>query len=520
MSPGVQEESVYGAFRQRAKSHPDHEFIVHRGIRLTYGECLVLADRIAGALLGAGVTQGARVAIVCSTRPEVAIVFLACAKVGAIYVGLGTRLRGPDFEHVLKDCMPTVTFSPTTLDGVDYGSVIAKLSEDLGLRAPVLLSDLREDALDAGLLTFSQSGLADEDAPSIARTDDGLAIVYTSGTTGPPKGALLSHRYMFTFRGVFRAHRVAKPRLMSHMPVDHIGFLGNELMAAIATSGTMIQLPRFVATEAADVIERERVTVWQGAIPTMLTRLVGLEDISSRDLSSLEWVWWAGQLSERVAAAVQAIAGAISSSYGMTEASSIAITDPADPIEVHMRTVGLPLDDIEVRVSSEAGDEPGLGEIQLRRTGLMLGYWRQPRATHQAYTEDGWLRTGDLGHFDETGNLLVTGRRKLLIRSGGYNLSPFEIENVLQEHPAVALAVVFPLPDPEYGEAAHVALIGAPGASLAEDELRGWARDRLSGFKVPKKFHLVDQLPLLASGKPDRLAIRAQLSGSGPGSHG
>jgi acyl-CoA synthetase (AMP-forming)/AMP-acid ligase II len=505
--------SVYDEFRRRALTHPDREFIVHLAIRHTYAETLALADRCAGALLAAGVRAGDRVGILCSTRPEVSIVFLACAKIGALYVGLGARLRRSDLEYVLRDCSPAFIFAAATLDGVEYIRDIADISQRLGLRTPVALADLPEAGLDPAFVEFVELVPPGADAPSTASEQDGLLIVYTSGTTGPPKGALLSHRGMLNYRAMFRARPLDAPRLLSDMPIDHIGYAGNELMSGILTGGTIVQVPRFDAAAVADAIERERVTVWPGVIPTMLNRLVALEDLDRRDLSSLEWVWWAGQIAHRVAAAIQEIAGTVSSSYGMTEISCITITDVTDPLDVHVETVGRPLDDIELRIVPLAGDPTSpVGEIELRRTGVMLGYWGRPEATAESFTDDGWLRTGDLGYLDDTANLVLTGRSKLLIRSGGYNLSPVEIENVLQAHPEVAMAVVVGLPDPDYGEAAHAAWVAIPTSAVTDDELRAWARERLSGFKVPKRFHAHDELPLLSNGKADRAGIRALLT--------
>ena len=516
--PDASAETVYSVFREAAEDHPDREFVVHRSARLSWGAMLKLVDQCAQAMCRAGVRTGDRVGILSPTRPEVGIVLLACAKIGAIYLGMGTRMRRRDMDYLCADACPSIIFAMPDPDLGDHTADIIAAAAQQGLAHPIVLSFTEDGSLSPEFEAFLAGHQKHPTAAVEVDQFDPLAIVYTSGSTGDPKGVVLSHRSLLNYRQLLRRRPLHHPRLISDMPIDHIGYLGNELTTTVLSGGTMVQVPRFDAREVADQIEREQVTVWMGAIPTMLNRLVALDDFASRELSSLELVWWAGQLPERTANLVHTFADEVGASYGMSEMCCITLTDPGTTPQQAVATAGRPLDDIEVKVLPIPGEQPS-GELLLRRTGMMTEYWGKPDKTAEAIDPDGWFHTGDLGYLDEGGNVVITGRLKLLIRSGGYNLSPFEIESVLESHPSVAMAVVVGLPDTEYGEAAHAAWTSATDATVTDEALRSYLREHLSGFKVPKHFHRFSRLPLLPNGKADRTGIREQLRTSHAASH-
>ena len=502
-------------FTQQARSSPDRQFLVHRALVLTYAQTDELVARCAAALAAVGVSHGDRVAILCATRPEATIVFLACARLGAVYLGLGTRVHARELTFVCEDASPSFIFSLREFEGRQYSDDVLAAAAAAGMPQPVLMTVGKDGSLAPEFSAFLDSTAS----VPLAQIDssDAVAIIYTSGTTGRPKGAVISHRGLINIRHLFTIAPADQPRLLSVMPIDHIGYLGNELMAALLTGGTLVQLPRFDARDVAETIQAHRVTIWQGAIPTMLTRLVALDDLDSFDLSSLQRVWWAGQLPERVGAKILEFADEVGASYGMTELASITMTRPSDPLGVHIGTVGVPLADIEVRLeplpssSDSSSGAAASQEVFLRRTGMFLGYWNRPVETAEAVDDDGWFRTGDLGHWDGDGNLVIDGRSKLLVRSGGYNLSPFEIEIALESHPGVAMAIVVGVPDDEFGEAAHVSWVAASGSRVVEKDLRAHLQERLASYKIPKVFHEYRDLPLLANGKANRVQIRTSI---------
>jgi acyl-CoA synthetase (AMP-forming)/AMP-acid ligase II len=341
---------------------------------------------------------------------------------------------------------------------------------------------------------------------------DTLAIIYTSGTTGAPKGAMISHGgILAAVSGVLPRIRLSHLRALCLLPIDHVAFLANEAVKVILTGGTAVQLPRFDPQAVVETIDDERITYWF-AIPTMLQRLVMSGRIEDHDLASLELLCWAGPLPRQVLEALRRKGCRFAVSYGMTETSGgITFSEPDDDDETVLDTVGRPHEDVEVRLRDEPGiDDDGAREILIRGRQLMQGYWNKPAETASAFV-DGWFRTGDLGVLRD-GRLSIRGRLKELIRTGGYNVSPTEVERVIDACPGVGMVVVLGMPDEVYGEAVHAVWTPAPDAQLADAELAQYVRRHLTGYKVPKRFWRREELPFLANGKLDRNALRREIA--------
>lgn len=503
--PGRSSSNLWDVFARQAEAHPDREAVVHGSFRCTYGELRDRAERTAAGLVDLGVRPGDRVGMLSCPRPEVLAVYLACARLGAVFLGIGTRVNEEELDYILTDASPSVLISVEEFEGVLFGALVDRSARRRGLRVVVRIGT------EPGMpLPFETD--PEETAAGPVDPDTALSIVYTSGTTGPPKGAIISHRGILTFSALLRHTPVEAPRILSLMPIDHIGGQGNEIVSAFLSGGTLVQLPRFEAGAALAAIEQERVTLWPGVIQTVLNRLMAHERFEATDLSSLERLWWVGPLPESLAERLAARIPVVGASYGMTEVGCITMTDrdvsPADA----SRTVGKPLDDIEIRIEPIAGRGPGdPGEILVRRDPVMQGYWGKPERTAEAITPSGWLRTGDLGYFDESGNLMLAGRSKLLIRSGGYNISPMEIEQTVEDYPGIELAAVAGVSDPDFGEAAHMLAVPAHGHAPTEEDVKEFLRGRLSAYKVPKRVQFCDRLPLLANSKLDRRRVQLML---------
>jgi acyl-CoA synthetase (AMP-forming)/AMP-acid ligase II len=495
-------------FTQVAAKVPDSEAVLADDIRITYGELATLVERCARALAASGVRHGDRVAILSPPRPEALIVLLACARLGAIYLGLGTRFARAELDYVLRDATPRLVFSIGDFDGREYEGDVVAACAAAGVEHSVVLT-LRPDMLAPEFLAFLESGGA-TDAPAAAKADDPLAIIYTSGTTGPPKGALISHRGILTaVAGVLPRLALSRVRALGILPIDHVGFLANEAVKVIVTGGAVIQLRKFDPPEVLRAIERHRATLWC-AIPTMLQRLAASNLMDDYDLSSLELVWWPGSLPKHVFELFRRKSRRVGVSYGMTEASGgITFSKPDDDPESLLNTVGAVVDQIEVRIADDPSGAAGPGEILLRGRQLMLGYWNKPDETERAFA-DGWFRTGDLGEL-VGGRLKIVGRLKELIRTGGYNVSPTEVERVIGAHPGVGFVVVLGIPDAQYGEAVHAVWSPRPGAMVSDTELEQQVRGQLAGYKVPKRFWRRSELPFLGNGKLDRDALRRQI---------
>lgn len=514
-APGA--STLYEAFQTIAQRSPAAEAILAGDIRITYGELAELVERCAAALRQRGVRHGDRVGILSPPRPEVLIVLLSCARLGAIYLGLGPRLSPSELEYVMADANPAVVFVMREIQGRNYERDVAELCRHAAIEVcPMTWSD---DRLSHEFSAFlhcdsrdSHSAAPAAMAPrGAAQPGDGLAIIYTSGTTGPPKGALISHRGIISaVSGVLARLRLSRFHALATLPIDHVAFLTSEAVMVILTGGSVVQLPKFDPSAVLEAMERRRTTVWF-AIPTMLQRLVGSQRIHEYDLSSLELIWWAGPVPQHVVDVLRSKSRYLGVSYGMTETSGgITVSDPDIDPERLLTTVGRPHQNIEVRLR---GDPPAHGdlprEILVRGPQLMTGYWKKPEQTAQAFV-DGWFQTGDLGILRD-GFLSILGREKELIRSGGYNISPTEVENVLAAHPGVAFVVVLGVSDPEYGEAVHAVWSSHPETDVSDQDLKRHVRERLAGYKVPKRFWRWSELPFLANGKLDRRELRSRI---------
>jgi acyl-CoA synthetase (AMP-forming)/AMP-acid ligase II len=512
LSPTFGATTLDEAFRRVVAQTPEAEAIVAGDFTATYGDVARLVEACAAALAAQGVAKGDRVAILSPPRPEVLIVLLACARLGAIYLGLGTRLTRGDLEYVLADARPSLIFCVASFDGRAFGADAAAACETVGLAPARLLTIDGSGRLAPEFAAFLDGGARLRPSAPAATPPDPLAIIYTSGTTGPPKGTVISHRGILTaVAGVLPRIDVARFRALCVLPIDHVAFLANEAVKVILCGGTAIQLARFEPGDVLDAIQRHRATYWF-AIPTMLQRLVTSGKFDDYDLSSLQLVSWAGPMARPVLNALRRKSPRLGVSYGMTEASGgITYSEPEDDDEALLDTVGRPHDAVEVRLDDQVGIGPEEArEILIRGPQLMLGYWNKPAETAKAFA-DGWFKTGDLGVLRD-GRLCIVGRLKELIRTGGYNVSPTEVERVIEACPGVGMVVVLGVPDERYGEAVHAVWSPVRDIILADVDLEQHVRRHLAGYKVPKRFWRRGELPFLANGKLDRKELRRQIA--------
>jgi acyl-CoA synthetase (AMP-forming)/AMP-acid ligase II len=288
----------------------------------------------------------------------------------------------------------------------------------------------------------------------------------------------------------------------------------------LVAGGTTVFLEKFDPDAMLALIERERLTGW-GHVPTAFAYALALPDAGRRDLSSLQLVIWGGaSMPRELIEAVERLTGArMATSYGSTETGgSVTYTDPEAGLDVLAETVGRPDPRFEVRVADAEGREVAAGvegELQVRGDHLMTGYWRRPEATRQAIDAAGWLHTGDVALLRPDGNVVLRGRLSEMYKSGGENVYPREVESVLEQHPAVALAAVLGVPDPVYGEVGVACVLRHPGTSPEPETLRAFCRERLVNFKLPKRIEVRDALPMLPIGKVDKRALRRELTGEG-----
>jgi fatty-acyl-CoA synthase len=509
----IDDSTIGDVLRDAARRAPDAVALVD-GVadasarrRWTYAQLLDQVERYAAAL-ATRVQAGSRFALWVPTSPEALILSYASALAGLELVLVNPALRSREVAHVLGQSGAV-------------GLVLVDQWRDHDLRATLRearpeLPDLRIvesiDEFDAVAAQIDPS----TELPAVA-SGDVAYIVYTSGTTGAPKGARLTHR------AITNAARVGARRFgirtgdvyVDPLPLYHVG--GQFVALEIALhAATMVMLGTFDPGLMLDLFEQERATLTV-AVPTMLVTLLEHPDASRRDLTCLRSVSSGGAVvaAELVRRTRQQFDAAVTVVFGQTECCGfISQTFLDDPADVVAETLGAPADGVDVRVVDPVSgtlcaiDE--VGELHVRGYNVMAGYHDQPDETARAIDADGWLRTGDLVTLDANGYLRIVGRTKDMIVTGGVNVYAAEIENALLEHPDVAAAAVFGLPDPHWGERVTAALVAAPGRALDVEGVEAFLRGRIAPFKIPKQWEVVPELPTTAWGKVQKFALQEQ----------
>jgi acyl-CoA synthetase (AMP-forming)/AMP-acid ligase II len=491
----------------------DRDYLVTADGRLSFtGHAQAVASLARALREDCGVRPGDRVAINAANQPGWIVSFWAAVAVGAITVGCNAWWARQEAAYALDLTGPAVVIAD------------ARRAPLAGAQTPVLT--LEED-----IPRLSRRYPGAPLAPHDAAEDEPVIILFTSGTSGRPKGAVHTHRNLTS---VIEWHRLndavarelgapadaSQRRYLLGLPLFHIAGLHNLAVPRLATGSTVVMhTGAFDVDRVLRLIEKERVTSW-GVVPTMAHRLLEHGDLSGYDLSSLTAFSLATAPSspafkDRLRAAFPMARQVLSESYGLTESSTaITIASPAD-LQAAPETVGRPIPTVQVEIRDAdgrplpAGSE---GEICARSPFTMLSYWQDAEATSRAITADRWLRTGDIGMVKD-GLLFLTTRRSDLILRGGENVYPAEIENVLSEHPAVAECIVIGTPDADLGQAVAAMVVTAAGRPVTEDELHAYARDRLAYFKVPTRWRITTQpLPRNATGKVIRPEIQSSFS--------
>jgi fatty-acyl-CoA synthase len=491
----------------------DNDFARRR--RWTYLELLVDAERAASALIDR-FEPGERLAVVATSIPESLILTYAAALAALVLVPVNPALRANELRHVLGQSGCAGAFVVSDYRGHDLAATLTELRRDLpGLREVVSFDDWDAFGASAPAGTFRTATSA---AARTAEPDDVAQLVYTSGTTGSPKGALLTHRGMTNAArfGAMRFGMQAGDVYVQTMPLFHVG--GQVVSFQLCQlSATAVLVPAFEPDLVLELIEAEHATLTCG-VPTMLLALVEHPEFSQRDLSSLRSVSGGGAVVP--AALVRHIEDALGVQFavvfGQTEASGfISQTHLDDTAEDKGATLGLPLPGVSARVvdpeSGVARRRGEVGELEVRGPNVMAGYHELPDDSAAATRPGGWLRTGDLVTMDDRGYLRMTGRLKEMVVSGGENIFPVEIENALLEHADVAQVAVVGVHDDRWGESAVAVIVPAPGRSPDTNELEAFLRERLAAFKVPRRWAIVDDLPRTASGKVQKHVVRDQL---------
>jgi acyl-CoA synthetase (AMP-forming)/AMP-acid ligase II len=495
---------------------PDAEALVLNDSRISYAELAKLVHRCAARLVDMGVQPGDRVAMLSAPRPEFFIVFLASARIGAVWLGLNPKYTLDELRYVIGDAQPVVLVAPAAVDGRDFRDEVRTLArENSAIRHVVILelgSQFSPEPLHI-LLSFAGDSVSLAERCKAVSAQDAALLVYTSGTTGRPKGALLPHRGLVHCSRIQRAYLRAQPlRALNNLPVNHVGCVGDICAFVLVSGGTVVFAERFEPARIGPLVSRQRVTMW-AQVPTMFQLTLDDPGFDPGMVACVQEIAWSGAMApENLVRRLHALGPQLSSFYGMTETvGSVCYSDAGASLPDLARTIGRPDPRYDVRIADAEGSAAPrgeAGEIQVRGDFLMLGYLNNAEATREAFTTDGWLRTGDLATEEPDGQFRLIGRLREMFKSGGYNVYPKEVETVLESHPAVGLSAVVATPDPLYGEVGTAFLVCAAGAAVDDALLRSHCRERLANYKIPKRFHVLDVMPMLPIGKVDRAELR------------
>ena len=484
---------------QAATDHPDRQALRMDDLALTYAQLREAAARMSTLLATHGVGPGDRVGIMLPNVPAFPIAFYGALAAGAVVVPMNPLLKSREVGYYLSDSGAQVV-----------------------LAWHAAAAEAAKGATDAGAQTISvdtadMAGLLADSAPAKGRSErhdyDDAVILYTSGTTGTPKGAELTHAGL-----VRNAELTARTLLknqtddvtMGCLPLFHVFGLTCGLNATVAAAGTLTLLPRFDAAKALEIIQRDAVTIFEG-VPTMYAAMLHHPGADPAKAATLRvCVSGGASLPVEILRGFEDKFGCvILEGYGLSETSPVASFNHPDRVR-KPGSIGTPIEGVQMRLIDDEGNtvpDGETGEIAIRGHNVMKGYWGKPEATAEAIT-DGWFRTGDMARVDEDGYYYIVDRKKDLIIRGGYNVYPREIEEILHEHPAVAEVAVIGLPHAELGEEIGAAVALKPGARASAEELRAFARDRVAAYKYPRRVWLVEALPKGPTGKILRREVR------------
>jgi fatty-acyl-CoA synthase len=485
--------------------HPSATALIQGSRRVSYAELARSTDALAATLAGLGVEKGDRVAYLGPNDIATFETLFAATRLGAIFVALNARLAGPEIAYLLGDCTAKVLVLAPEL------SDTASVAMDLGNITPHIVH------LPAGGHGGQhESAPWDRSAEAPPEAEVGLAdpaiILYTSGTTGKPKGAVLTHGNI-TWNTVNQfAHFTigSDDVVLCSAPLYHVLGLGQITLPALYAGGTVVVVPKFDPAEFLATIEAERVTAFPLA-PTMLQMLCEHPAWESADLSSVTCVVYGGSaISERVAKSWLSRGINVLQGYGMTEAAPGVFMALSYGALDHPVSAGVPHFFTDIKLLTAAGgviDGPGQGELLVQGPNVFSGYWNQPEATQQSFI-DGWFRTGDIVRVDSDGWAHIVGRVKDLIISGGENIYPAEVEAAIGEIDGVRACAVIAVPDERWGEVGAAYVVVADGGDPDEAGVRAHLNRNLARFKVPKYFTFVTELPRNATGKVMRQQLR------------
>jgi acyl-CoA synthetase (AMP-forming)/AMP-acid ligase II len=511
-------------FERTAERYSEKPALIFRERRITWGELKVLVDRLALAFINLGIRRRDMIAILFPNRPEFIISLLATARLGAIAIPISERLRKKEIEYILRQTEAKAAVSVSEFWGFSFSDLFQELRSAIPTLKHVIISGrgrhpeemVLEDLLNQEWeRRYPANYYRDtylKDFP--LEPDDLLEIIFTSGTTGTPKGVMHTHNTRCRSALGTATSIELKPEdiWLIMVPLSHTTALVNAFYASVIRGSCQVLLETWNVEKAMQEITRHRVTLPIG-VPTMPIMMLQRPDFDKYNFSSVRAMVLAGApLPIEVARQIiQKMGCYVTSAYGMTETAMSNITRLDDPVEVVCETVGRPQPGMEHKVVDEKRRIVPIGvkgEACARGQNVCMGYFKDPERTAQTIDERGWIYSGDLATMDDNGNLRIVGRIKDMIIRGGENISPTEIEDILYTHPKVAQVSVVAIPDERLGEKTCACIIPKREESITQEEIKAFFKDKVAHFKIPDRVQLMTEFPTTPSGKIKKNVLR------------
>jgi fatty-acyl-CoA synthase len=507
-------------FTRHAAERPDSLAIVFKDKRITYREYDRASDRTATGLLNLGVRKKDRIGIYLPNWTEFLFTYMGAAKIGAVAVPVSWRFTAQEIKFLLEDSGVSVLVMASGFSGMDFTENLESVRNELPLLKNVIIveGDQARDWMIPYSDFIAEPGPSLEEARSAVSPEDPVLFVYTSGTTGVPKGAVLTQKNLVAYtNSEIKATGFQKDdSLLLDLPLNHVGGAVMAVVTCLNAGAKLVMVDTFDPVETLRLIQDEKITI-MGQVPAQYALQLLNPDVEKYDLSSIRTAIVSSQPcpSELILEIQKRMGIFPQNAYGLTESTGcFTFTLSTDSEEKLKYTVGLPIEGVETAIMDPDNNilpRGEVGEVAINSEYVMKGYWNRPEEDAKVFDKNGFLHTGDMGKIDEDGYLVLVGRKKEMYIRGGENVYPPEIEEEISKYPDVFMAAVLGRPDPVMGEVGRAYVVLKPGSTARPDDLKEFLKDKLAKYKIPEDIIIRDQLPMTPLGKVKKLDLYREM---------